>query len=65
MFCVYTEIMAKDDNKTTPHFQLSPICLRLTSPNYAFMRHRLNSKRIVKEYNGFLVNHVIDEFHSQ
>ena len=26
------------------------LCLRLTSPNYAFMRHRLYSKRKVKEY---------------
>ena len=53
MFCVYTEIMAQDDtvilNKTTPHFQLY-LCLRLTSPNYAFMRRRLYSKRKVKEY---------------
>ena len=27
-------------NKTTPHFQLY-LCLRLTSPNFAFMRRRL------------------------
>ena len=26
------------------------LCLRLTNPNYAFMRRRLNSKRKVKEY---------------
>ena len=32
MFCVYTEVMAQDDtvrlllNKTTPHFQLLPMC---------------------------------------
>ena len=30
MFCVYTEVMARDDtvtffNKTTPHFQLLPM----------------------------------------
>ena len=40
MFCVYTEVMAQDDNlllnNTTSHFQLF-LCLRLTSPNYAFM----------------------------
>ena len=29
------------------------LCLRLTSPNYAFMRHRLYSKRKVKEYYQF------------
>ena len=53
MFCIYNEIMAQDDtvtlSKTTPHFSFY-LCLRLTSPNYAFMRRRLNSKRKVKEY---------------
>ena len=34
-----------------PHFQLY-VCLRLTSPNYAFIRRRLYSKRKVKEYLG-------------
>ena len=37
-------------NKTTPHFQLF-LCLRLTSPNYAFMRRCLYSKWKVKEYS--------------
>ena len=29
------------------------LCLRLISPNYAFMRRRLYSKRKVKEYKAF------------
>ena len=63
MFCIYTEVIAQDDtvnflNKTTPHFQLSPmthLCVRMTSPNYAFMRCRLYSKQ--KSYYT-LVYHV-------
>ena len=46
-----TEVVVQDDTvtfeKTTPHFQLLPM-LRLTSPNCAFMRRRLYSKRKVK-----------------
>ena len=46
-----TEVVAQDDklllNKTKPPFQFY-LCLRLTSPNYAFMRCRLYSKRKVK-----------------
>ena len=38
-------------NKTGPHFQIL-LCLRLTSPNYAFMRYRLYSKRKVKEHGA-------------
>ena len=59
MFCVYSEIMAQNDTVT---FQKKPrlivsfyLCLRLTSPNYAFMRHRLYSKRKVKEYINELI----------
>ena len=37
MFCLYTEIMAQDDNKTTPHFQLSP---RVKSGKFG---HQVNS----------------------
>ena len=53
-----TEVVAQDD---TVFFLIKPrlifsfyLCLRLTSPNYAFMRPRLYSKRKVqlyKEYN--------------
>ena len=25
MFCVYSEVMARDDNKTMPHFQTLPM----------------------------------------
>ena len=46
MFCVYTEIQL---NKTTPNFQVLPMS-KVTSPNYAFMRRRLYSKRKDKEY---------------
>ena len=35
-------------NKTTPHFHFY-LCLRLTSPNYAFMRCRLYSNQKVIE----------------
>ena len=52
--CVYTEVMVQDDTVT---FVIKPrlifsffLCLRLASPNYAFMRCRLYSKRKVKEY---------------
>ena len=55
MFCVYTEVMAQNIqlllNKNTPHFQLLPMSKVLTSPDYAFMRHRLYSKR--KSNNSF------------
>ena len=37
----------KQKKKSTPPFQLY-LCLRFTSPNYAFMRRRLCSKRKVK-----------------
>ena len=46
-----TEVVAQDDAVT---FELNHaffsfyLCLRLTSPNYAFMRHRLYSKRKAK-----------------
>ena len=43
-----TEVMAQDGTVT---FEIKPrlifsfyLCLRLTSPNYALMRHRLYSK---------------------
>ena len=54
MFCVYTEIMVQDDTvtfekKTRLIFSFY-LCLRLTSPNYAFMRRRLYRKLKVKEY---------------
>ena len=43
-----TEVMAQDD---TPHLIFSfYICLRLTSPNNAFMRRHLYSKRKVEEF---------------
>ena len=45
MLCVYTEIQLLL-NKTTPHFSFY-LCLRLTSPNYAFMRNRFYSKQKV------------------
>ena len=48
------EVAAQDDTVT---FELNHasffaffLCLRLTSPNYAFMRRRLYSKRKVKLY---------------
>ena len=54
MFCVYTEVMAPDD---TDFFLIKPrlifsfyLCLRLTSPNYAFMRCRLYSTQKVIWY---------------
>ena len=49
MFCVYTEIMAQDDtvlNKSHLVFSFY-LCLRLTSPNYAFMKCRLYSNKKV------------------
>ena len=46
-----TAVVAQDNqlllNETTPPFQLH-LCLILISPNYAFMRRRLTSKRKVK-----------------
>ena len=46
-----TEVVAQDDtvilNKFTPLFSFY-LCLRLTSPNYAFMRRRLYSRQKVK-----------------
>ena len=58
MFCFYTEIMAQDDTVTfeSNHASFSAfyLCLRLTIPNYAFMRRRLYSKRKVKEYMHIL-----------
>ena len=49
MCCVYTEVYS--------YFGITPrlffsfhLCLRLTSPNYAFIRRRPYSKRKVKEY---------------
>ena len=46
-----TEVVAQDDklllNKTTPLYSFY-LCLRLTSPNYAFMGRRLYSKLKVK-----------------
>ena len=60
MFCVYTEVMAQNDtvtfDKTTPHCQLIVsfyLCVRLTSPNYAFMRCRLYSNQNVIQYMPF------------
>ena len=38
-----TEVVAQEDIVTFEY-----LCLRLTSPNYAFMRHHLYSKRKVK-----------------
>ena len=57
MFCIYTETMAQDE---TVHASFSAfyLCLRLTSPNFTFMRRRLYSKRKVKEYVTFLDNTV-------
>ena len=42
-----TEVVAQNDTVTFGYFSFY-ICLRLTSPNYAFMRRRLYSKRKVK-----------------
>ena len=44
-----TEVMTQDDTEPRLIFSFY-LCLRLTSPNYAFMRRRLYSKRKVKEY---------------
>ena len=47
-----TEVVAQDDtvnfDKTTPPFQLLPMAKIDYSPNYAFIRRRLYSKRKVK-----------------
>ena len=49
-----TEVVAQDDTVTFEQnhrlFFSFYLCLRLTSPNYAFMRRRLYSKRKVKKY---------------
>ena len=47
-----SEVMAQDDT-VTYDFLSFYLCLRLTSPNYAFMRRRLYSKRKVKEYGCY------------
>ena len=44
-------MMAQDDTEPRLIFNFY-LCLRSTSPNYAFMRRRLYSKRKVKEYNS-------------
>ena len=47
-----TEVVAQDNTVTFEQNHASffsfYLCLRLTSPNYAFMRRRLYSKRTVK-----------------
>ena len=47
-----TEVVAQDDTVTFElnhaFFSAIYLCLRLASPNYAFMRRRLYSKRKVK-----------------
>ena len=52
MFCVYTEVMAQDDTvifeQNHALFSAFNLRLTLTSPNNAFMRCRLYSKRKVK-----------------
>ena len=57
-----SEVMAQDntatfEKKTRLIYSLN-LCLRLTSPNYAFMRHRLYSKRKVKEYLLYICNRI-------
>ena len=50
MFCIYTEVMAQDDTVTFEynHASFSAYTyVRLTSPNYAFMRCRLYSNQKV------------------
>ena len=51
MLCIYTEVMAQDETVT---FESNPdsFSALLTSPNYAFMRCRLYSKRKVLKYNS-------------
>ena len=44
MFFVYTEVMAQDEIKPRLIFSFF-LCLRLTSPIYAFMRCRLYSNQ--------------------
>ena len=46
-----TDIMTQDDTEPRLNFSFY-LCPRLTSPNYAFMRRRLYSKRKVKEYTN-------------
>ena len=51
---IMTEVVAQADTVTLikPRLLFSfYLCLKLTSPNYAFMRRRLYSKRKVKEYD--------------
>ena len=48
MFCVYTEVIAQDDTVTSLIFSF-PLCLRLTSPNYAFMKAAFTVTK--KSYN--------------
>ena len=55
MLCVLTEVMVQDDT-VIKEFVSFYLCLRLTSPNYAFMRRRLYSKRKVKEYLSILMD---------
>ena len=56
MFCVYTEIMAQNDTVTFEKFSFYR-CLRLTSPNYAFMRYRLYNNQKVKLYSDEMLHH--------
>ena len=67
MFCVFTEVMAQDDklllNKTRLIFSFY-LCLRLTSPNYAFMRCRLYNNQCMDDLAENFVTEIAQTFQS-